>query len=191
MRSDREGEFWNIAAGALIGAVTNVATAYISAKVTGTSFSSSDLILSAISGAASGALAATGLGKVGQIVGNAAIGVISGVANEISNYDKDNFSLGKAALRVGTAGVSGAIAGVIGGKGARAAGTNYRAALDNAAVTYAKVTSKHYGNISTPLKLMSRATRRLSAAARNTTRSTFWRFWTGSVFANGTQKIRY
>lgn len=69
--------------------------------------------MAALSGAASGALAATGVGLVGSIVGNAAISMASNAATQvIENKGFSNFDAGSMFVD----GAIGAAAGAIGGK---------------------------------------------------------------------------
>ena len=79
MGTDPTGEWVHIAIGAAIGAISSVATSYLSSKATGRDYSLLDAVVDAVSGAVSGALAATGVGVLGQTVGNAAIGVTKGL----------------------------------------------------------------------------------------------------------------
>ena len=107
MRSDPTGEWVHIAVGAVIGAISSVATSYLSSKATGRDYSLLDAVLDAVSGAASGALAATGVGVLGQTVGNAAIGVTKGLVGGETSVSEI----------VGNA-IEGGVGGIIGGKGA-------------------------------------------------------------------------
>lgn len=79
---------------------------------TGEPYSAKDAITDALAGAASGALAATALGAVGQVIGNAAISGAS-KALELRN---EPMSINKA-ISIGKSVLSGAICGAIGGKG--------------------------------------------------------------------------
>ena len=86
-----------------------------------------NIALAAIGGAASGALAATGFGFVGQAIGNAAV---SGVSEAISQVKSGNRNIGSIALNAGGMALVGAASTIIGGKGIKAKGSNYRASLD-------------------------------------------------------------
>lgn len=82
-RADDEGEFWHIVAGAVIGAVVNVAVSYTFNKLAGNDYSFADGVMDAAAGAISGGLAASGVGKVGQMIAN---GLISGISTARSSY---------------------------------------------------------------------------------------------------------
>ena len=86
-----------------------------------------DVGLAALSGAAGGALSATGLGCTGQAIGNA---VISGVSETISQIKNGNRDLGSILYNAGVMAATGAASVIIGGKGIRAEGTPYREGLD-------------------------------------------------------------
>ena len=85
MRKDGGGEFWTVLAGAVIGAVTNVATTIITSAITGDKIDARDIVVSAISGVASGALASTGAAfwskPVGQVLGSSLISMGETMAN--------------------------------------------------------------------------------------------------------------
>ena len=184
MGYDPSGRFWNVMAGAIIGCAINIATTCITVKATGADISTSDIVSAALSGAASGALAATGVGKVGQILGNAAIGFVSSFANEVSNYNASTFSLTESLKNVGVATFAGAASGFIGGKGAKAKGTDYRNAINYAGEVYRKVTTKTYSNANTPIKLINLATQRLKKSALSATKNASARFFAGSFLGN-------
>lgn len=111
-RSDPNGEIYHVIAGAIIGAVVNCGVSMITHLATGEPYSAKDAITDALAGAASGALAATALGAVGQVIGNAAISGAS-KALELRN---EPMSINKA-ISIGKSVLSGAICGAIGGKG--------------------------------------------------------------------------
>ena len=113
MRADNTGEFWNIAIGAIIGAVVNTAAKIVTNVTTGQKWSDG-IGVAFVSGAASGALASSGVGLIGSIAGNAAISATANVANQvITNKGFDNFDT--ESLVVDT--ITGGISGAIGGKG--------------------------------------------------------------------------
>ena len=116
-REDDGGEFWHIVAGAIGGAlvggivkaVTNIATGKDWSDGVGTAM---------LAGAASGALAASGVGLVGSIAGNAGIAMAQNAADQIiKNQGFDNFDTcdmfidGAIGAFVGAAGGSGASKG--------------------------------------------------------------------------------
>ncbi len=76
-RADDGGEFWHVLVGAVVGAVVNVTVAILEGKPT------DEIVISGLCGAASGALAATGVGGVfGQMaIGAGASALDSGYGN--------------------------------------------------------------------------------------------------------------
>lgn len=166
----------------MIGGIISAASQFVTNVVTGNDWS--DGVLEAgVAGAISGGLAATGLGKTGQVIGNAIIGCVSEGINQYKNYKKDpkSFSLSNAIISVGAATACGAVSGLIGGEGARAKGSDYKVALDNAKSVAAKVAGKTYSNPSTPQKLLYHATKAVYATARDCTRKTAVRFFLGTT----------
>ena len=105
--SDPNGEWIHIAIGSAMGAVTSIITGYASAKQAGKDYSLFMAVTDGLSGAASGALAASGVGMVGQIIGNAAIEVTKGIVNGQSSANE-----------IIENAISGGANGLIGGKGA-------------------------------------------------------------------------
>ena len=79
-RVDDCGEFWHFIAGAAVGGLISGISTAISGG------SARDIVISAVGGALSGALSASGVGLVGQILGNAAISASSNIATQISDY---------------------------------------------------------------------------------------------------------
>ena len=116
LREDDGGEFWNVVAGAAIGAVVNTAVSYAAARMAGEDFSLADAGVAFASGAITGAVAATGLGAIGQAVVGGAIGFGSSVANNVLEGEGISW---KSAVINGVAGFAG---GLIGGNGIRKAG---------------------------------------------------------------------
>lgn len=113
-RSDDEGEFWHIAVGAIVGAAVNVFASYTASKLTGEEYTFTDGLMDAVSGAISGGFAASGFGRVGQIVANAAISMANNAAGQIiKNKGLDNFNL----VDMLQDGLIGGFSGAIGGKG--------------------------------------------------------------------------
>lgn len=105
-RIDGGGEFWHIAIGAVIGGLVNTVAAIVTNIVSGNNWYN-DIGVAALSGMASGALAATGVGIFGSILGNAAIGGVTEFANQaISN---NGFDAGKIASETLFGGIAGAI----------------------------------------------------------------------------------
>ena len=84
MREDDGGEFWHIVAGAVIGAAISATITIASNLIKGESITDG-LLTATLSGAASGALSATGIGIVGAIAGNAAISMGENMINQITD----------------------------------------------------------------------------------------------------------
>lgn len=120
-RNDNGGEFWNVVIGAAIGAVVSVATTYITAAITGSTVSATDVIISAAAGALSGGLAATGLGAIGQGIGNALINAGTSVASDIvaGNSLGETITNGVVSAGIGFA------TGYLGGNGIRHKSNDY------------------------------------------------------------------
>ncbi len=113
IREDKEGNFWNFIVGGVIGAVVGAATQIVSNLTAGKEWSEG-VGTAAVTGAASGVLAASGAGLVGSIAGNAAISMAGNAANQVIENDGfKNFDVEDMLLD----GVAGGISGVIGGKG--------------------------------------------------------------------------
>lgn len=108
---DSNGHFAHLLIGAGLGALFSVAGQVVSNAINGEKLSNG-LVSAAVTGAVSGALAATGVGLVGQIVGNAAISATANLADcAINKHPVD-----KKSLLYDT--VLGGIGGAIGGSGA-------------------------------------------------------------------------
>lgn len=113
-RADDGGEFWHIVAGAVGGALISGVVQVASNILTGKNWSD-DLVTSVLTGAASGALAASGVGLIGSIAGNAAIAMAGNATNQVvKNNGFGNFDVGDLLLD----GAIGAVAGAAGGSGA-------------------------------------------------------------------------
>ena len=112
-RKDGGGQFWNVVVGALIGAAINTVTTILSARSAGAPIDGKDILISALSGAASGAFAATGIGCIGQALANGTIGYIASAANDEIHGREVNRK--KAYIAFG----AGFVSGLIGGKGIR------------------------------------------------------------------------
>ena len=119
MRTDDAGEFWNIAAGAIIGAAISGGAELLaqvaSSTATGKKIDWGSVGLAAAGGAVSGALASTGIGAAGQKIGNAAIGFVSETVAQI----RAGSDFKTAAANVVFATGVGFATGKIGGEGAR------------------------------------------------------------------------
>lgn len=113
MRADNSGEFWHIAIGAAIGGLIGGAVKAVSNVIEGKNITDG-LGTAVLAGAASGALASTGVGLVGMAAGNAAISMAENATNQvIANKGFNNFDVGDMV----TDGVIGGVSGVIGGAG--------------------------------------------------------------------------
>ena len=117
MRVDSNGEWWHIAIGGLIGGFIGGLTQVASNLIEGNN--AFDGVGSAfLSGAASGALASTGVGVVGSIVGNAGISMVENAATQVvENKGFDNFDIEDMLIDGTIGGISGAIGG--GGTGSK------------------------------------------------------------------------
>ena len=112
-RADEGGEFWNFIVGAVAGALISGVAQIVSNVVSGQNWSDG-LGVAMVTGAASGLLAASGVGLVGSIAGNAAISMAGNAANQVVRNDGfSNFDAGDMLLD----GVIGGIAGAVGGSG--------------------------------------------------------------------------
>ena len=114
---DPDGHFWHIVAGAAVGALIGGVVKVASNLASGEDWNA-ELGTAMLAGAASGALAATGVGMVGMIVGNAAISMAENATNQIiENKGFNNFDVGDMAIDGVIGGISGAIGGA--GKGSK------------------------------------------------------------------------
>ena len=117
MRSDYGGDFWHIVIGATVGAIIGGAVKFASNLVEGKS-ATDGLATAMLAGAASGALATTGVGIVGIVAGNAAISMAENVANQVvENKGFNNFDVADMLIDAAIGGVSGALGGP--GKGTK------------------------------------------------------------------------
>ena len=114
-KSDPTGEVAHLAIGAVIGAIANVGFSYFNHMIAGESYGFKEAVLDALSGAASGILAASGVGLLGQVIGN---GLTSGVAYYV-RADINNQKVTTSDFFVAVA--VGMISGLIGGKGVNGA----------------------------------------------------------------------
>ena len=116
-RVDGDGEFWHIIAGAAIGAAAGAVSKMIVNWISGEPITK-DLGTAAFFGAISGALAASGVGLIGQVIGNAAIGAANDVVDQFigirNGTNKEGFDICSVLIN----GVIGGIAGFAGGPGA-------------------------------------------------------------------------
>ena len=115
-REDDGGEFWNVVVGAVIGAVVNTVVSYAASTMAGEEFSLADAGVAFASGAIAGAVAATGLGALGQAVVGGAVGFGGSVVNNV--LEGEDISWESAAIN----GIAGFAGGLIGGNGIRKTG---------------------------------------------------------------------
>ena len=73
MRTDEDGEFWNVAAGAVIGAGISVAFQMFDNYIAGNSFMDG-VLLAAVGGGITGGLATTGAPRVAQAIVSGIVG---------------------------------------------------------------------------------------------------------------------
>lgn len=180
MRKDTGGEFWTIAAGALIGAVISAGIEFGMELAFDGKIDAGSIGLAALSGAAGGALAATGFGYGGQIIGNA---VISGVSEVISQIRSGNRNIKSIAANAGAMAAVGAASVYIGGKGIRAQGEPYRKSIDNLKRVRGNV-SKALSNPKGYRHQINRAVKRHRITTRRTIKSTTKSFAAASFFSN-------
>ncbi len=111
IRADDEGEFWHVLVGAGIGAAVGFIGSAISQKITTGKVDWKAAVVDAGAGALSGALAASGVGLLGSIAGNAAISMAGNATRQV--IKGDDFDVVDMLID----GVAGGIAGGIGGRG--------------------------------------------------------------------------
>ena len=117
MRADHGGDFWHIVVGAAVGALIGGVVKAVSNAIEGKSLTDG-LATAMLAGAASGALASTGVGIVGMVAGNAAISMAENAADQvIENKGFNNFDVGDMLIEGAIGGVSGALGGT--GKGTK------------------------------------------------------------------------
>ena len=117
MRTDDNGDFWHIAVGGLLGGLIG-GIAQVASNIIEGENAFDGVGAAFISGAASGALASTGVGIVGSIVGNAGISMIGNAATQVvENKGFDDFDVGDMLIDGAIGGISGAIGG--GGSGSK------------------------------------------------------------------------
>ena len=115
-RADNGGGVWHIVIGAVVGGIINGATTAISNVIAGRSITDG-LFTSMLSGAASGALACTGIGALGMIAANASIAMAENAVNQVVAKGFTNFDVEDMLIDGTIGGISGAIGGP--GKGSK------------------------------------------------------------------------
>ena len=113
MRKDDGGEFWHILVGAVVGAIVSGVAKAVENVIENKPWNDG-LATSMLTGAACGALAATGAPVAVMAVGNAAISMAGNMADQIiENKGIDNFDVGEMVYE----GVVGGVMGTLGGPG--------------------------------------------------------------------------
>ena len=113
MRKDDGGEFWHILVGAVVGAIVSGVVKAVENVIENKPWNDG-LATSMLTGAACGALAATGAPVAVMAVGNAAISMAGNMADQIiENKGIDNFDVGEMVYE----GVVGGVMGALGGPG--------------------------------------------------------------------------
>ena len=115
MRVDEEGNFWNLIAGAAIGAIIGAATSVVVQLVTTGEVKIEQVLLSAGTGAVSGFLASTGIGIIGSGIAGTIIGGTQDIASQLITNGGDIEKLDLLSVAI-SAGIGG-IAGLMSGKG--------------------------------------------------------------------------
>ena len=111
MRTDDNGDFWHIAVGGLLGGLIG-GIAQVASNIIEGENAFDGVGAAFISGAASGALASTGVGIVGSIVGNAGISMAENVVTQvIDNKGFDDFDVGDMLIDGAIGGGTGLING--------------------------------------------------------------------------------
>jgi RHS repeat-associated protein len=114
VRADSGGQFWHIIGGAIVGGLISGGVKAVTNVVEGKNWSDG-IGMAICTGAASGALAATGFGLAVQVGGGALISMAGNATSQImQNNGFENFDVGDMLID----GAIGGLAGLVGGKGA-------------------------------------------------------------------------
>ena len=117
IRADIGGDFWHIIIGTAIGAITGGVLKVASNMIAGKP-ATDGLAVAMLSGAVSGALASTGIGRLGMAIGSAVISMAENATYQvIENRGFKNFDVGDMLIDGAIGGVSGALGGK--GKGSK------------------------------------------------------------------------
>ena len=114
MRMDADGEFWNIATGAVIGAAISMATQVVDNALAGTALTDG-LLTAAVGGIITGGLAASGANVIVQSLVSGAVSGISDYISQVKEYGKNNVNY----WRVGVSTAIGIAGGAYGKDGVR------------------------------------------------------------------------
>ena len=115
IRLDDGGEFWHIIAGGIVGGIIGGVAKAVSSYMEDGEVDWGGVAVATISGAASGAFAATGIGVAGQVAINAALGMGENVSNSL---------LKKEEINVGSMLYDGLVSGIAGASGGIGKGTS-------------------------------------------------------------------
>lgn len=114
MYVDEDGEFWNIAAGFIIGGLISATVSVASQLITTGEVDLVQTGIAFLAGGASGSLAASGIGLAGSIIANAGIG---GVTDTVSQLASTGSFAELNPISIVTSTIMGGVAGRIGGPG--------------------------------------------------------------------------
>ena len=187
-RADDEGDFWNIVSGAVIGAALSGASTVFTNVVCEKKKWNDGLTSSVISGAASGALASTGAGVLAQGIGNGVISAVTSAATQC--YESKSIKkINKGAVVKSFA--AGFVSGISGGSGMRSKKSSYQVTRKNAKEVWSKVVKKQYRTPSSMLKRVTRADKKLRAAAKKCTIQTSIKFLIGTRISYRINKVKW
>ena len=125
MREDESGYIWNIIGGAIVGGLIGGLTSAVTQYAQTGSINMKSVFVSAGAGALSGALAASGFGMAGQVLGNALISGASYLVDTAANGK--SFNPWDCAANV----TIGAFSGLIGGRGLMNSKENLKPVLES------------------------------------------------------------
>ena len=119
IREDDGGEFWNIVIGAAVGGVVNGLISIATQAIENQGLDNinwASVAVSTVTGAISGALAATGIPVGGQVIAN---GIIGAVSSGIDTYVEkgEDATMCDYVISMGTGAIVGGLGGFIGGDG--------------------------------------------------------------------------
>ena len=140
VREDNQGCFWHIVVGAVVGAVVNGAAKVTSNLIEGKPVTDG-LATAMVAGAASGALASSGVGIVGAVAGNMAISMTENAVNQVVEND------GFKDFNVESMLVDGAIGGIAGAIGGPGEGNKHMMNLGKQTVKRTVNATTHHGLI--------------------------------------------
>ena len=159
MRSDDDGKFWNIVAGAVIGAAINIGVSALNSFLAGEEYTWKNALVDGLSGAVTGAFAATGFGAIVQASVGAATSFAGSVATDKLNGEEANW------VRASNAAALGAFTGWLGGAGVRA-NTAVRKADSSCIKVLEKAASGGYKTLRGAKSAMTQAINRLNKALK-------------------------